>query len=85
MESPVYVTWIGFKLGVEKKCFGESGNVSTGKSEWSEVNHAKKKSLIMKACERVCCLCGDFCTGSERPVFYQFYFADRFNKHDMCL
>lgn len=34
------------------ECFGESGNVRTGKSEWSEVNHAKK-SLIMKACERV--------------------------------
>lgn len=52
MESPVYVTWLGFKVGVEKKCFGESGNVRTGKSEWSEVNHAKK-SLIMKECERV--------------------------------
>ena len=33
-----------------KKDFGESGNVRTGKSEWSEVNHAKK-SLIIKACE----------------------------------
>lgn len=36
----------------KKSALGESGNVRTGKSEWSEVNHAKK-SLIMKACERV--------------------------------
>lgn len=54
------------------------------------MNHARK-SLIMKACERGCALASALSvrvavrTGSERPVCYQYGFANRFNKHDVSV